>query len=88
MRALLWNCCGNPIVRCVLRAHYAPWERKAAQVILMLVTPAGFEPATIRLEGECSIQLSYGAVSGAIAGLCGCCNHGIAFEWQPFMQGP
>lgn len=22
--------------------------------------PAGFEPATIRLEGECSIQLSYG----------------------------
>jgi len=31
--------------------------------------------------------LSYGAVSGAIAGLCGRCNHGIAFEWQPFMQG-
>ncbi len=28
----------------------------------MMVTPAGFEPATIRLEGECSIQLSYGAV--------------------------
>jgi hypothetical protein len=26
-----------------------------------VVTPAGFEPATIRLEGECSIQLSYGA---------------------------
>ena len=24
--------------------------------------PAGFEPATIRLEGECSIQLSYGCV--------------------------
>ena len=22
--------------------------------------PAGFEPATVRLEGECSIQLSYG----------------------------
>ncbi len=21
--------------------------------------PAGFEPATVRLEGECSIQLSY-----------------------------
>ena len=28
-----------------------------------VATPAGFEPATIRLEGECSIQLSYGAVS-------------------------
>jgi len=27
------------------------------------VTPAGLEPATIRLEGECSIQLSYGAVT-------------------------
>jgi hypothetical protein len=26
-----------------------------------LATPAGFEPATTRLEGECSIQLSYGA---------------------------
>jgi hypothetical protein len=26
-----------------------------------MATPAGFEPATTRLEGECSIQLSYGA---------------------------
>ncbi len=26
----------------------------------MVATPAGFEPATTRLEGECSIQLSYG----------------------------
>ena len=25
-----------------------------------VATPAGFEPATTRLEGECSIQLSYG----------------------------
>lgn len=25
-----------------------------------LVIPAGFEPATISLEGWCSIQLSYG----------------------------
>lgn len=25
-----------------------------------LATPAGLEPATVRLEGECSIQLSYG----------------------------
>jgi hypothetical protein len=29
-----------------------------------LATPAGFEPATTRLEGECSIQLSYGVVIG------------------------
>ncbi len=26
-----------------------------------VATPAGLEPATIRLEGGCSIQLSYGA---------------------------
>ncbi len=28
--------------------------------------PAGFEPATVRLEGECSIQLSYGTQNEAI----------------------
>ena len=27
-----------------------------------MVRPAGLEPATIRLEGGCSIQLSYGRV--------------------------
>ena len=26
-----------------------------------MVDPAGLEPATSRLEGECSIQLSYGS---------------------------
>ncbi len=28
-----------------------------------MATPAGLEPATIRLEGGCSIQLSYGALA-------------------------
>ena len=27
-----------------------------------MATPAGFEPATTRLEGGCSIQLSYGHI--------------------------
>jgi hypothetical protein len=29
-----------------------------------MARPAGFEPATTRLEGGCSIQLSYGRVAG------------------------
>ena len=29
-----------------------------------MVRPAGFEPATTRLEGGCSIQLSYGRIAG------------------------
>ncbi len=29
--------------------------------VLAVATPVGFEPTTARLEGECSIQLSYGA---------------------------
>lgn len=29
-----------------------------------MVRPAGLEPATSRLEGECSIQLSYGRDAG------------------------
>lgn len=32
-----------------------------------MARPAGFEPATTRLEGGCSIQLSYGRVVVRIA---------------------
>src|SRR5215467_5109113 len=38
------------------------FARPASKYLILLATPAGFEPATTRLEGECSIQLSYGAV--------------------------
>ena len=34
------------------------------EVLVLLATPAGFEPAATRLEGECSIQLSYGVPDG------------------------
>jgi hypothetical protein len=36
-------------------------------LVLDLATPAGLEPATCRLEGGCSIQLSYGAESNRLA---------------------
>ena len=42
-----------------LRPPYYLLEPSAA-----LARPAGLEPATIRLEGGCSIQLSYGRVCG------------------------
>jgi hypothetical protein len=34
--------------------------------LLLVVTPAGFKPATPGAEIQCSIQLSYGAISGKI----------------------
>ena len=44
-------------------------HRKATECLVFfskhLATPAGLEPATYRLEGGCSIQLSYGAGSGS-----------------------
>jgi hypothetical protein len=38
---------------------------QVAKYLILLATPAGLEPATCRLEGGCSIQLSYGALPGA-----------------------
>lgn len=40
-------------------AHHIALLRYLCQSCLM-AHPAGLEPATIRLEGGCSIQLSYG----------------------------
>lgn len=42
----------------------------------VVVTPAGFEPATCPLGGGCSIQLSHGAIFGLVnAGLPPCHDH-------------
>ncbi|CBW35680.1 hypothetical protein SPNINV200_20470 [Streptococcus pneumoniae INV200] len=37
------------------------FKKKAGKIpsFAIILIPAGFEPATVRLEGECSIQLSY-----------------------------
>src|SRR5579871_2848350 len=35
-----------------------------------VATPAGFEPATVRLEGGCSIRLSYGVRTLLLGGSC------------------
>ena len=45
-------------------ARFRPFWSMTTCIIhlILLATPAGFEPATTRLEGECSIQLSYGVI--------------------------
>ncbi len=35
-------------------------EASSFQSLIWMARPAGVEPATLRLEGACSIQLSYG----------------------------
>lgn len=39
---------------------WAPILAMHAKSLIILAIPAGFEPATLCLEGRCSIQLSYG----------------------------
>ena len=51
--------------RGVLRLRSYGFEK--ILLLKYMATPAGFEPATTRLEGECSIQLSYGVGSRATA---------------------
>ena len=41
--------------------------RTADKSLIILAIPAGFEPATLCLEGRCSIQLSYGIVAASLA---------------------
>src|SRR5690349_20090302 len=48
--------------RSVISGRFAS-AKMTGNLAEMLATPAGFEPATTRLEGECSIQLSYGVAS-------------------------
>src|SRR5204863_4396204 len=66
------TCSGNHprFAACPLRAEAAGRRLKAGrsargfhEAAQIVATPAGFEPATTRLEGECSIQLSYGVVA-------------------------
>ena len=42
-------------------------EKVGFKAMNLVATPAGLEPATCRLEGGCSIQLSYGALPGPLA---------------------
>ncbi len=49
----------NPVLFQLSYAHHIAMLRYLCQSCLM-AHPAGLEPATIRLEGGCSIQLSYG----------------------------
>ncbi len=41
----------------------------AKNLCIRLVRPAGFEPATLGLEGRCSIQMSYGRLIGRGGGI-------------------
>ncbi len=49
----------NPVLYQLSYAHHIALLLTCAKAAFM-AHPAGLEPATIRLEGGCSIQLSYG----------------------------
>ncbi len=46
--------------------HFENGNLNPVNSLRNMATPAGLEPATCRLEGGCSIQLSYGVLPGAI----------------------
>ena len=50
----------NPVLYQLSYAHHIALLEPSTP----MAHPAGLEPATIRLEGGCSIQLSYGRVCG------------------------
>lgn len=57
-----WNFVLDKILSTVI--FFSPsvlFKKKAGKIpsFATILIPAGFEPATVRLEGECSIQLSY-----------------------------
>ena len=57
-----WNFVLDKILSTVIFSPQVYFFKKKAGKIPSFATiliPAGFEPATVRLEGECSIQLSY-----------------------------
>ena len=58
--------CRSPIVS--LAETRAPILSVHAKSLIILAIPAGFEPATLCLEGRCSIQLSYGTSPSRAAG--------------------
>lgn len=51
----------NPVLYQLSYAHHiAAYYYNTLFPFALMARPAGFEPATTRLEGGCSIQLSYG----------------------------
>ena len=44
---------------CFFAHKKTPTRYRVGVILLFLVNPAGLEPATVCLEGRCSIQLSY-----------------------------
>ena len=53
----LWPC------QCRVKKNQWPCGTHAWRLAILKLRPAGVEPATVRLEGGCSVQLSYGRLA-------------------------